>query len=220
MSEIKAVMFDYDGTLMDTNHIIIESWQHTFREIKGTEHPVEELYATFGEILHDTMARFFPDEDVARCVEIYRDYQLNCYRELIEMFPGMAEVVKELKHQGYLTGIVTSRLPGTTYQGIEKYGLSPYFDVVVTCADTDKHKPDPAPALLAIERFGVGPEESLMVGDTTYDILCGKRAGAKTAMVSWSAACQAETVTGEAEPDFIVKEAGDILRIVEESKKR
>lgn len=220
MSKIKAVLFDYDGTLMDTNNIIVESWQHTFRQIEGKEHPVEEIYATFGEILHETMARFFPNENTERCVEIYRDFQVDCYEKMIEMFPGMAELVRRLKEKNFKTAIVTSRLPHTTMQGVNKYGLAPYFDTVVTCADTDKHKPDPEPALLAIQRLGIEPEEALMVGDTVYDIACGNRAGAKTVLVSWSAACNAEKSGEHSEderPDFVAHSAEDILKAVEQA---
>lgn len=215
MSKIKAVLFDYDGTLMDTNNIILESWQHTFRAIKGQEHPEKELYATFGEPLSYTMERFFPGEDVDRCVEIYRNYQLDHYQKLIEMFPGMVELVKDLKDRGYLTGVVTSRLPSTTFQGLDKYGLTPYFDAVVTCADTDKHKPDPEPALLCLEKLGVQPSEAVMIGDTTYDILCGKRAGVKSGLVGWSVAYTEELLQGETKPDFIMNTAEELYRELE-----
>ncbi|WP_130861348.1 HAD-IA family hydrolase [Bacilliculturomica massiliensis] len=214
MKNIKAVLFDYDGTLMDTNNIIIESWQHTFRTVKGVEKPEAELYCTFGEILHDTMERFFPDEDVEKCVDIYRSYQVDCYEKLIELFPGMQETVRQLKKRGVKTAIVTSRLLRTTMQGVDKYGLADCFDTIVTCDDTEKHKPDPDPALLAIRRLGIQPEEALMVGDTVYDIVCGNRAGAKTALVSWSAACgEARALCGEEKPDFIIDRAEELLEL-------
>lgn len=218
MKKIKAVMFDYDGTLMDTNSIIIESWQHTFRTVVGREHPEEELYGTFGEILHDTMKRFFPHEDVERCVEIYRSYQVGRYQKMIQMFPGMENLVRELHSQGILTAVVTSRLLPTTMQGLEKYGMDDAFDAVVTCKDTEAHKPDPAPVLFCAEKLDIEPGEALMVGDTAYDIICGNRAGARTALVSWSAACVGKQLEGEAKPDFTAKTAADILAFVAERR--
>ena len=216
MGKIKAVLFDYDGTLMDTNNIILESWQHTFRQIEGRERPEAEIYATFGEILHDTMKSFFPGRDTEECVRIYREYQEKCYKKLIEMFPGTKELVEELKKEGFLLALVTSRLPKSTAVGLEKYGLAELFDVVITCEDTDKHKPDPTPALLAIGRLGVSPDECLMVGDTVYDMQCGKRAGAQTVLVDWSFALSRERrkdLAGDARPDFIAGTAADILEL-------
>lgn len=215
MGQIKAVLFDYDGTLMDTNRIILESWQHTFRTVRGKEHPEEELYKTFGEPLHDTMEKFFHGEDVERCIDIYRDYQVSFYREKIEMFPGMEELVKELKRRGYLTAVVTSRLPETTRQGLEKYGLTPYFDVVITCADTTKHKPDPEPVFICTKKLEIAPCEALMVGDTTFDILCGKRAGTKTVLAGWSVAyTQEQRIDSETKPDHIIERAEDLLSLL------
>lgn len=218
MGKIKAILFDYDGTLMDTNHIILESWQHTFRQIEGKEHSEDEIYATFGEILHDTMEKFFPDRDTEECIKIYRGYQEKCYKRMIEMFPGTKELIQALKERGFLLALVTSRLPETTMEGLEKWGLTDSFDAVVTCADTDKHKPDPMPALIAISRLGVKPEECLMVGDTVYDMQCGKRAGARTILVGWSFVLGEKRrgeLAGDAKPDFIAEQASDILRLAE-----
>lgn len=218
MKKVKAVMFDYDGTLMDTNEIIIESWNHTFRRMNKALRPVEELYATFGEPLYDTMKSFFPQEDTEACIHIYRSYQEDCYEKLILLFPGMEQLVRDLRQQGYLTAVVTSRLPATTMQGLEKYGLTDCFDAIVTCADTDKHKPDPEPVLVCARKLGIEASEAVMVGDTTFDLICGNRAGAKTVLVSWSAACGGGEPQGEAKPDFVADSAEAILAYVKEQQ--
>ena len=215
MGQIKAVLFDYDGTLMDTNDIILESWQHTFRRLTGEECPEEKLYPTFGEPLRDTMKAFFPEEDTDACVAIYREYQSDFYHKEIRMFPGMKELIFELKQKGYLTALVTSRAPGSTAEGLKKYGLTDAFDAVVTCGDTDKHKPDPEPIFICTRKLCIEPREAMMVGDTTFDILCGKRAGTKTVLAGWSVAyTEEQKIAEETKPDYIIQKAADLLQIL------
>ncbi|MDR2132047.1 MAG: HAD-IA family hydrolase, partial [Clostridiales Family XIII bacterium] len=185
---INTILFDFDGTVMDTNRVIINSWQHTFRTLTGAERPVEEIVATFGEILQNTAARLFPDVPVEKTMEIYRSYHTANFGPMISVFPGIRELLEALKERGYAVAMVTSRLPSTTMEGLDKYGLSGYFDPVVTCDDCEKFKPDPEPALIALERLGKRPEEALMVGDTRNDILCARRAGVKSVLVGWSMA--------------------------------
>ena len=83
MSDITTVLYDFDGTLVDTNQVIVESWQHAFTEIEGQPRPVEEIYATFGEPLADSMARMFPDPEAA--IKIYREYQYANFESRIRM---------------------------------------------------------------------------------------------------------------------------------------
>jgi pyrophosphatase PpaX len=211
---VNTVLFDFDGTVMDTNSVIINSWQHTFRALTGAERPVSDIVATFGEILHDTVARFFPDVPAEKCVEIYRSYHRDNFGPMISVFPGVRELLAELKERGFTLAIVTSRLPATTAEGLEKYELTGYFDLIVTCEDCKKFKPDPEPALIALARLGKRPEEALMVGDTRNDILCARRAGVKSVLVGWSAALTGDERAGEDAPDYRIERAEDLLDIL------
>ncbi len=121
----------------------------------------------------------------------------------------------ELKARGYKTGIVTSRLWHTTEIGLKKYDMEQYFDAIVTCDDTDRHKPDPEPVNIALERLGSRPEESVMVGDSMFDILCARNAGVKAVLVSWALAVSEEDKTGENAPDYVIEKAEDLLDILE-----
>lgn len=214
MKRITTVLFDFDGTLMDTNEIIIESWQHTFRTLTGKEGDVEQILESFGEILRDTVQRFFPGCDVEKTVEIYRSYQVSFYKKLIRMFPGMPELVDELKRKGYKLAVVTSRLRPTTEEGLEKYGLEHTFDYVVTADDTDKHKPDPEPALIALRKLNSRPEEAIMVGDTMYDMGCGKNAGVSTVMVNWAMAAGAQKKMSSFQPDFTIDRPEELWDVI------
>jgi pyrophosphatase PpaX len=215
MGKINTVLFDFDGTIMDTNEVILQSWQHTFRTIEGKERPQEQIIETFGEPLYITMAKVLPQISVEEGAQIYRSYHYDNFTELIEIFPGILELLEELKSRGYKTGIVTSRLRHTTDLGLEKYDMAKYFDIVITCDDTEKFKPDPEPVNIAMERLGSKPEETIMVGDSKYDILSAKSAGAKSALVSWAIAIADEDKTGENAPDYILETAGTLLDILE-----
>ncbi|MDR1245496.1 MAG: HAD-IA family hydrolase [Clostridiales Family XIII bacterium] len=211
---VNTILFDFDGTVMDTNRVIINSWQHTFRTLTGAERPVEDIIATFGEVLYDTMAKFFPDVPVNEAAEIYRSYHRNNFGPMISVFPGVRELIKELKARGYTLAVVTSRLPSTTMEGLEKYGLSDYFDLVVTCEDCSKFKPDPEPVLIALEKLGKKPEEALMVGDTLYDIRCARSAGVKSVLVAWAVAVSEEDRNGADGPDYFIEKADGLLEIL------
>ena len=108
----------------------------------------------------------------------------------------MKELFAELRAKGYKLGMVTSRLRQTTSQGLEKYEINEYFDVVVTADDTKKHKPDPEPVYIALKKLGSAPQSSIMLGDTMYDILCAKNAGVKSVLVSWSEAPMQTEILG------------------------
>lgn len=211
---INTVLFDFDGTIMDTTDVIIGSWQHTFRALEGRERPIPEIVRTFGEPLATTMAKLFPDVTVAEAIEIYRSYHRDNFGDRISVYEGIPELLAALKERGYKTGLVTSRLSRTTWEGLEKYGLDRFFDVVVSCDDTDKHKPDPTPVHLTLERLGSRPEESIMLGDTMFDILCARNAGVLSVLVGWAIALTPEEIEGPQGPDYVIREAMDLFSII------
>ena len=214
MQKIDTVIFDFDGTVMDTNNVILNSWQHTFRTLENREEKPETIIKTFGEPLELTMKNFFPDVPVEESIAIYRSYHYDNFGKLISVFPGMKELIQELKDKNYKLGLVTSRLRKTTMQGLEAYGLLPYFEVIVTADDTTKHKPDPEPLNIALEKLGAAPEHSVMVGDTMFDILCARNAGVKSVLVSWSMAVTEEEKNGPDRPDYISEKAEDLKEIL------
>lgn len=216
MSKIDTILFDFDGTVMDTNDVIINSWQHTYRTLENREEDVANIVKTFGEPLEITMQKLFPDVPIEESVRVYRSYHRDNFGELISICPGMKELLQELKKQQYKTGLVTSRLKTTTIQGLEKYGLAPYFDVIVTAEDTDKHKPDPAPVLIALERLEAAPEKSLMLGDTMFDILCARNAGVASVLVEWGIALTEEEKNGPDGPDYRIGKAEELFDILEQ----
>lgn len=236
--KITTVVFDFDGTIADTNQLIVDSWQAVYRARRGCEGDVNTIMATFGEPLYETMGKLFPEFDIEESVGIYRGYQKDIFLETITDFPGMIDLMKGLKEEGYKVGIATSRLKASTMQGLEKFELHDVVDALVTVEDTDKHKPDPEPALICLKKLNSSPEESIMVGDSAFDMGCGKNAGMTTVMVGWSevaksgvestakassaskeldeAADGPETEKSVFTPDYIIDEAGDLWDILKE----
>jgi len=216
MKQIDTILFDFDGTLMDTNDVIIKSWDHTFRSLGKKEKEHEELMKTFGEPLEITLAQFFPDVPVEESIEIYRGYQRDNFLQLIDLFPGIMEMLQILKMKKYKMALVTSRLKATTISGVEKFGLGEYFDVIITADDTSKHKPDPEPILITLGKLDSKPENAIMLGDTLFDIRCARNAEVKSVLVSWSAALRGMTKEslGEDAPDWIINTPMELLDII------
>lgn len=212
-NNIKAVLFDFDGTIMDTNEVIINSWQHTFRNLTGKEADVNMLLGTFGEPLEISIDKMLPEFSRDDAMRIYREYQYCNFKGLISLFPGVVEVLRELKEKDIKTAIVTSRLRRTTMEGIEKFDLHDFFDTVVTMEDTKKHKPDAEPAFEALRRLDIEAERAIMVGDSKFDIICARNAGVKSVLVDWSVAAQAESGI-ENKADFKIRSLKELLDFV------
>lgn len=210
---IDTILFDYDGTLMDTNEVVLQSWQHTFRTLKGKEEDPGVIRKTFGEPLVMTLAKLFPETPVEKSLDIYRSFQREVFADFVEVFPGMLELLQTLKDKGYRLGLVTSRTKDTTWSGLEHYGMDKYFDAVITAGDTDKHKPDPEPILITLDRMGAVPSQAIMVGDTMFDLLCAKNAGVKSVMVDWSVTM---TEDEKSQADYTIGTATELMDILEE----
>lgn len=213
MNTIDTVLFDFDGTVMDTNDLIYNSWQYTYRTVTGEEGDPEFIYSTYGEILQSSMAKAFPNIDVDKTVSIYREYQKDNYAKQIRLFPKIKETIAAIKQQGYKQALVTSRLREKTMEGVTLFGIDRYFDTIVTMEDTKAHKPNPGPILKALERLDSKGDQAIMVGDSQYDLLCAHNAGVEYAMVAWTKAGEAVKKQG-LKPDYVMKEAADILDIL------
>lgn len=214
---IDTVVFDFDGTIMDTNNVIIQSWQHTYRTIRGREGDLGYIMNTFGEPLEDSMRNAFPEVPMEESVAIYRDFHRERFYDMIELFPGVEEMLARLKDEGYKVGLATSRLRVTAYQGLEKYDLFKYFDTVLTVEESVKPKPDPELLLNTLAKMKSEPQTSAMTGDTRLDIACANRAGATSILVGWTEALAGKTkedFTGDEVPDHIIQTPAEIFEVI------
>lgn len=214
MARYPVVLFDLDGTLIDTNHLIITSFQHTFKTQLNIDMEADVIRTWFGEPLPVTFRRHAKDEEqVEQLVAAYREFNLAQHDTLIRLIPGVQEAVQALHAAGIVMGIVTSKKESVARMGLAAAGLTPYFPVLVGLESTSIHKPKPEPALLALQMLKQAPSDAvLMVGDAGVDILCGKAAGVRTAAVGWTALDVAQLKA--AQPDHWVGSPADLVKLI------
>ena len=210
---INTILFDFDGTVINTNDVVIDAWQHTYKHYLGHEMPVEHIEKTFGEPLMLSMAREFPGVPATESAGIYRQRQAEKAEELVNLFPGVIEMLEAVKAAGYKTCVVTSRTRETTLYYMNQFGIAHYFDDLVSCDDTTIHKPNPEPALLGLEKVNAKAEESVMVGDSPYDMGCGSNAGTKTVLVEWRAKGNDDKLK-DCQVDFVIAKPMDLLEVL------
>lgn len=182
---IKGILFDLDGTLVDTNELIINSFQYVFKQFLGICVEREEILDFFGEPLYATMKRYGGDK-WEELTKFYMEYNMRVHDVYTRHIDGALEGVKLFKEKGYKLAIVTSKRRRAAIRGLEFGKMLEYMDAIVTPEDTKLHKPNPEPIYKACDILRLNPNECIMVGDSSYDILCGKNAGIKTALVSYS----------------------------------
>ena len=205
-----AVLFDLDGTLIDSGAIILASFRHATQTVLRREIPDAELAALVGgSNIHDQM-RSIDAAQVEELVRVYREHNEPLHDEL-EAFEGIEHVLGRLRADGRRLGIVTAKRRKTVELAFAVLPLERYFDVVVTSDMTERHKPDPEPVLAALERLGVDPAEAAFVGDSPFDVASGKAAGVFTVAVAWG---NIHPVENLAEADVLVESPAQLLEIL------
>ena len=211
---IDTVLFDFDGTIMDTNDVIIGSWQHVYKTLRGEEGDLTYILSTFGEPLEYSMETSFPEVSKEESVKIYRDWQKEHFLDMIHLFPGVEEMLAEVKARGYRTGIATSRLSESLHRALSHFDLYKYFDAIVAVEDIEEAKPAPDTIYKVLDKLNAKPENAIMMGDSRLDILCARNAGVPSVLVGWSATLAGKTkedfAPGEA-PDFIIQKPEELL---------
>jgi pyrophosphatase PpaX len=179
-----VVLFDLDGTLIDSGPMILASFRHATRSVLGVDIPDPELVASSGGSTLEVQMRAFDPTRVDELVAAYRAYNTPLHDEL-ECCPGIEDVLRELKRQGRSLGVVTAKRRMTVELAFRRLAIERWFDVVVTSDDTKAHKPDPEPILLALERLGATPADAAYVGDSPFDVGAARAAGVFAIAVSW-----------------------------------
>ena len=178
-------LFDFDGTLVDSVELILDSLRHTTRTVLGRVVPDDVLRARVGRPLAEHM-RELDAERADDLVAVYREHNMRRHADLLRPYPGVAEMLAGLRGRRARVGIVTSKMRPAVDAGMALVPLGE-FDAIVTCEDTDRHKPDPAPVLRGLELLGAEPETTVYVGDSPYDVQAGRAAGVRTAAALWGA---------------------------------
>lgn len=207
------IIFDIDGTLIDTEKTSMLSLQKTVKERLGEDRPYEELLKIFGIPTHEAVLKIGfknPESDMERWEELYL-----AHRHLASPYPGIEELLPYLKDKGYQMGVVTSRnkLEIETDKILERW--SPLFNDIIGSSDTPKAKPHPDPLLEYMRRNNAQPHECLFIGDTIFDAQCAKGANMDFALIEWKKpANPSQIAEAEELADFIVHNTEDILNII------
>lgn len=209
----RVILFDLDGTLIDSGPIIIASMRHASVTVLGREPDEERVRAAIGGPGLVAQMRDLDPDRVDELVEVYRAHNEPLHATL-QAFDGILELLPELRRRGHQLGIVTAKRLATVQLALDRIPLlAEATDVVVGAEDTERHKPDPEPVLEALRRLGARPEEAAYVGDSPFDIRAGKAAGAYSIAVGWGGIHPDERLIREA-PDALVQRPEEILELV------
>lgn len=183
---LEAVLFDLDGTLIDSIGLILSSYEHTLR-VHGIEPlPREAWIAGLGTPLFVQFRRFTDDEArIDALVATYREHNLAHHDASVRAYEGAVEAVEGLARSGLRLGVVTSKRRAAALRGLEVCGFASLFETLVGVDDCARHKPDPEPVRLALERLGVAAGSAAFVGDSPHDLAAGRAAGVRTGACAW-----------------------------------
>lgn len=207
-----TVLFDFDGTIVDSGAMILASFRHATRTVLAREIPDHELAAAVGGSTIFEQMRAFDPNRVDELVEAYRAHNTPLHDEL-RAFHGMEELLGGLQAEGRRLGIVTAKRRRTIELAFRVLDLERFFDAVVTADSTDRHKPDPAPVLHALALLGARPAEAAFVGDSPFDMGAGSAAGVFTVGVSWGG-LHAEEALRAAGADVVVHSHEELLGVL------
>lgn len=208
-----VVLFDLDGTLIDSGPMILASMKHAAKTVLGREVPEDVLAAAVGG---PGLTAQMHDLDPARVDELvaaYRAHNEPLHAEL-EAFWEVVEVLPRLRSEGRRLGIVTAKRHPTVRLAFDRLPwLESRFDVVIAAEDTERHKPDPEPLLEALKRLEASPEQAAYVGDSPFDVRAAKAAGVYAVAVAWGGIHTVEALERE-RPDALVRRAEELLAVL------
>jgi pyrophosphatase PpaX len=207
-----TVLFDLDGTLIDSGEMIVASFRHATKTVLEREIPDEVLAAAVGGSNIYEQMRAFDEERADELVRVYREHNEPLH-EGLEAFDGVEPLLAQLKAEGRRLGIVTAKRRRTVDLAFSILPLERYFHTVVSAEQTEHHKPHPEPVLTALDRLGSRPEEAAFVGDSPFDMGAGKAAGVFTVAVSWGKIHSPERLL-EAGADTVVHTVEELANVL------
>ena len=187
MPAYKVLLFDLDGTLCDTDEMIVQTMYEIYKDYKPLKiRTREEIYYFSGPPIRDTLANEFPDYDGDEMYEVFKRVSKGFYASTVKPYEDEIKILKALKEKGYLLGVVTNKgLPLTLYS-LEICHIDGLFDVVISADDVVVPKPDPTGINKALEKLGIkNKEEVLYIGDNDIDYITASNAGVDTLLVTW-----------------------------------
>jgi len=216
MPPIRTVLFDLDGTLIDSVRLILDSYHHTFAAHGLPPRTDDEWLAGVGTPLTAQFAAWGHDSDTIQAlIATYREYNLKHHDRMVTVYPGVVDVVRTLKEEGVATGLVTSKNRTGAVRGLTLVRLQALMDVLVCSDEVENPKPHPEPVEKAVRLLDAEPEATVYVGDSIHDMHSGRAAGVRTAAVLWGPFGRSH-LEG-ARPDYWLERPEDLLALVRNS---
>jgi pyrophosphatase PpaX len=207
-----VVLFDLDGTVIDSGAIILASMRHAAKEVLGVEPADEQLMAAVGGPGLEAQMHALAPDLVDELVTVYREHNEPLHDELA-CCAGMEDLLVRLKDESRRLGIVTAKRRKTVDLAFAKLPLAHLFDTVVGGDETERHKPHPEPLLLALKRLEAEASEAAYVGDAPFDVQAAKAAGIFSVAVAWGGIHSRERLEDE-EPDALVDTAEELIGVL------
>jgi pyrophosphatase PpaX len=213
MTRYRTILFDLDGTLIDSIRLILNSYHHTLARHGIPARSDEEWLAGVGTPLR---SQFSPWSDqpelIEAMVETYREYNLANHDTMVTAYAGIEDVLRRIKTAGLRTGLVTSKNRQGAFRGLDLHGLTPYLDVLVCADDVVNPKPHPEPVEKALALLQGERGTTVFFGDSTHDINAGRAAGVTTAAVLWGPFSR--THLAPCGPDHWLERPEEILEVI------
>lgn len=213
----KLIVFDLDGTLIDSSEDIsraITYAAHTACNLPEGTITTAQVRPLLGKNLHDTFTLLLDPQYhsyIEDCVKAYREFYPSNSTVYTTIFPGLLEIIENLKERGCKLAVATTKYQTTVDAVVGRLNLAPYFDLIQGTNDFP-HKPDPYILNLVMQKLEATPEQTIMIGDTDNDVLCAQRAGVEICAVTWGA-WTAEQLTA-LHPNYIVNNPVELAQVL------
>jgi pyrophosphatase PpaX len=209
---IRTILFDLDGTILDTNELIIQSFMFTLEGKAVIPFSREDIISHMGKPLTEQLQLFSGREEIQDLLTAYRKFYYDNHDALVTAFPQVKEVVSQLHGMGIKLGVVTSKIQKTSLLGLKLCGIDTYMHPIITIEDVVRPKPHPEGIQLALKAIDGEPESTIMVGDSQYDIQAGQAAGVTTVGVAWS--LKGQELLQSFKPDYIIQDMRELIALV------
>jgi pyrophosphatase PpaX len=213
MPALTTVLFDLDGTLIDSIRLIIDSYHHTLEAHGLPPRSDQEWLDGIGTPLRIQFAEWAHDDaQMEALIATYRDYNIFHHDSRVTVYSGVVEMVRAVRAAGCATGLVTSKNRVGAFRGLRLAGLDDAMDVVIGADDVTHPKPHREPVDLAVAHLGADPAATVYVGDSIHDMRSGRSAGVRTAAVLWGPFGRPDLEP--AAPDYWLERPGELLSLL------
>lgn len=214
MPKAQIILFDLDGTLIDSVRLILDSYHHTLRThglpARTDEHWLRGLGTPLSVQFSDCSSE--PGE-LKALIATYREYNLEHHDRMVAVYPGVIDAVRAIREAGVRTGLVTSKNRGGALRGLGIAGLTEMMDVLVCAEEVTNPKPHREPVEKAVKLLGGNEHETIYVGDSIHDMQSGRAAGVRTAAALWGPFGRGHLAG--ASPDYWLDTPRDMLRLLD-----